>query len=138
MKLMIASDLHGSAACTRRLLEAYEREKPDALLLLGDILYHGPRNDLPEGYAPKDVISLLNGVADRILCVRGNCDTEVDQMVLTFPILQEQALIADGEYRIFLIHGHKGLSVSTPATLAEARMAGLTFPFFWGGVTITT
>ena len=74
MKLMIASDLHGSAFYCRQLLAAMEREQPDKLLLLGDILYHGPRNDLPEGYAPKEVIAMLNPLRERLLCVRGNCD----------------------------------------------------------------
>ena len=91
MKLMIASDLHGSAFYCRQLLAAMEREQPDKLLLLGDILYHGPRNDLPEGYAPKEVIAMLNPLRERLLCVRGNCDTEVDQMVLDFPILADYA-----------------------------------------------
>ena len=82
MKWMIASDIHGSEYYCRKLLEAYEREQADRLLLLGDILYHGPRNDLPKGYQPKKVIELLNRYKQDILCVRGNCDTEVDQMVL--------------------------------------------------------
>lgn len=110
MKLFIASDIHGSAYYCRRMLEKYRESGAERLVLLGDILYHGPRNDLPGEYAPKEVISMLNPMSSEIIAVRGNCDTEVDQMVLTFPILQEQALIADGEYRIFLIHGHKGLS----------------------------
>ena len=87
MKWMIASDIHGSAYYCRKLLEAYTEEKADRLLLLGDILYHGPRNDLPRDYAPREVIALLNERKNDIYCVRGNCDTEVDQMVLEFPIL---------------------------------------------------
>ena len=86
MKLMIASDLHGSAYYTAQLLEAYRREEPERLLLLGDLLYHGPRNDLPRGYGPKEVIAMLNPLADRLLSVRGNCEAEVDQMVLDFQI----------------------------------------------------
>ena len=86
MKLLIASDIHGSAYYCRKLLEAYKKEEADKLILLGDILYHGPRNDLPEEYAPKEVIAMLNPMKQEILCVRGNCDTEVDQMVLEFPI----------------------------------------------------
>ena len=82
MKLMIASDIHGSAFYCEQMLEAYQREEADRLLILGDILYHGPRNDLPEGYAPKEVISMLNPMKNHLLCVRGNCDTEVDQIVL--------------------------------------------------------
>ena len=92
---MIASDIHGSAYYCRELLEAYDREKADRLLLLGDILYHGPRNDLPKDYNPKEVIALLNQHKQDILCVRGNCDTEVDQMVLEFPVLADYCVIAD-------------------------------------------
>lgn len=106
MKLLIASDLHGSALYTGQLLERFEAENADRLVLLGDILYHGPRNDLPDGYAPKQVIELLNSCADRILCVRGNCDTEVDQMVLRFPIMADYGFIFDGERPIYLTHGH--------------------------------
>ena len=87
MKWMIASDIHGSALYCGQLLEAFYKEQADRLLLLGDILYHGPRNDLPEGYDPKAVIGMLNRERARLFCVRGNCDTEVDQMVLEFPIM---------------------------------------------------
>ncbi|MGM9637972.1 MAG: phosphodiesterase, partial [Butyricicoccaceae bacterium] len=106
MKWFIASDLHGSAVYCRRMLEAYRREGAHRLVLLGDVLYHGPRNDLPEGYAPKEVIAALNPLRDEILCVRGNCDTEVDQMVLDFPILADYALIADGGLTVYATHGH--------------------------------
>ena len=106
MKMLIASDIHGSAHYCRKLLDAWDREEPERVLLLGDILYHGPRNDLPEEYAPKEVIAMLNARKDRILCVRGNCDTEVDQMVLEFPILADYAWIAADECRIFATHGH--------------------------------
>ena len=107
MKYLIASDIHGSAFYCRKVLEAFEREGADRILLLGDILYHGPRNDLPLNYAPKEVIAMLNNLSSKILCVRGNCDTEVDQMVLTFPILAEYCLISQGEKMIFATHGHK-------------------------------
>lgn len=107
MKWFIASDLHGSASYCKEMLAAYKREEADRLVLLGDILYHGPRNDLPEGYAPKEVIAMLNPFKDEILCVRGNCDTEVDQMVLEFPILADYAVIADGGLNVYLTHGHK-------------------------------
>lgn len=107
MKLMIASDIHGSAAYCRKLVEAYKKECADKLILLGDILYHGPRNDLPDGYAPKEVIELLNPLSAEILCVRGNCDTEVDQMVLSFPVLTEQALIFADGVTMLATHGHK-------------------------------
>lgn len=106
MKWLIASDIHGSAYWCRRLLEKYAQEKADRLILLGDVLYHGPRNDLPDEYAPKKVIEMLNGVSDSILCVRGNCDTEVDQMVLKFPVLADYALLELGERMIYMTHGH--------------------------------
>ena len=106
MKWVIASDIHGSAYYCRALLDAYEKEQADRLLLLGDILYHGPRNDLPRDYAPKAVIAMLNPLAAEILCVRGNCDTEVDQMVLDFPVLADYALLAEGSTLIFATHGH--------------------------------
>ena len=106
MKIMIASDIHGSAFYCKKMLEAYNKENADKLLLLGDILYHGPRNDLPEGYAPKQVIAMLNPIADELLCVRGNCDTEVDQMVLPFPILADYADIPVGNRLMYCTHGH--------------------------------
>lgn len=106
MKWMIASDLHGAAGYVRRLLERFEQEGADRLLLLGDILYHGPRNDLPPEYAPKEVIALLTPYKDRIFCVRGNCDTEVDQMVLPFPILADYAVLSQGNRLIYATHGH--------------------------------
>ena len=106
MKWLIASDIHGSAYYCEKLLEAYRLEGADRMLLLGDILYHGPRNDLPEGYAPKKVIALLNERKDDILCVRGNCDTEVDQMVLDFPILADYAALSVGSRLIYATHGH--------------------------------
>ena len=106
MKWMIASDLHGSAVYCRRMIEAFEREDADRLLLLGDLLYHGPRNDLPEGYAPKEVIPMLNGMKPKLLCVRGNCDAEVDQMVLDFPILADYAVLPVGQRLVYATHGH--------------------------------
>jgi putative phosphoesterase len=106
MKWMIASDLHGSAVYCRRMIEAFEREGADRLLLLGDLLYHGPRNDLPEGYAPKEVMPLLNGMKPKLLCVRGNCDAEVDQMVLDFPILADYAVLPVGQRLVYATHGH--------------------------------
>ena len=107
MKLMIASDIHGSAFYCRKMLEAFKNEHADRLLLLGDILYHGPRNDLPKDYAPKEVISMLNGLKENILCVRGNCDTEVDQMVLEFPALNEQIFLSIDGTDMLAVHGHK-------------------------------
>lgn len=106
MKWLIASDIHGSAYYCKELLAAFEREKADKILLLGDILYHGPRNDLPREYAPKQVIEMLNAISNKILCVRGNCDTEVDQMVLSFPILADYAVLTHGDHLIYATHGH--------------------------------
>ena len=106
MKLMIASDIHGSAYYCKKLLEAYKFEQADKLLLLGDILYHGPRNDLPRDYNPKEVIAMLNPMKQELLCVRGNCDTEVDQMVLEFPILADYCFIELDGHTIFATHGH--------------------------------
>ena len=106
MKLMIASDIHGSAYYCKKLIEAYQREKADKLLILGDILYHGPRNDLPREYNPKEVIAMLNPLKQELLCVRGNCDTEVDQMVLEFPILADYCFLELDGHTIFATHGH--------------------------------
>lgn len=106
MKYMIASDIHGSAYYCKRLLERFEAERADRLLLLGDLLYHGPRNDLPKEYAPKQVIELLNAYADVIFCVRGNCEAEVDQMVLDFPVMAEYCMMSEGSALIMATHGH--------------------------------
>ena len=106
MKWMIASDLHGSYFYASQMQQAFEREQADRLLLLGDLLYHGPRNDLPRDYAPKKVIPMLSAMAERIIAVRGNCEAEVDQMVLPFPCLADYAeLLADGK-TFYLTHGH--------------------------------
>lgn len=117
MKLMIASDIHGSAFYCQKLLEAFCNEHADRLLLLGDILYHGPRNDLPKNYSPKEVISMLNGIKESILCVRGNCDTEVDQMVLEFPVLNEQIFLSIDGVDMLAVHGHKPFPASKPGTV---------------------
>lgn len=108
MKLLIASDIHGDAVCCQAMLDAFEREKADKILILGDILYHGPRNDLPEGYAPKKVIEMLNATSDKLICVRGNCEAEVDQMVLSFPVMSTTACVFDTEsnVEIYMSHGH--------------------------------
>ena len=106
MKWMIVSDIHGSAYYCRELLAAFEREGAQKLMLLGDVLYHGPRNDLPRDYAPKQVIEMLNAIKEKLLCVRGNCDTEVDQMVLNFPVLADYAILVAGERMIYATHGH--------------------------------
>lgn len=106
MKFLIASDIHGSAYYCNLLLEAVKEENADRILILGDILYHGPRNDLPLDYAPKKVIEMLNPLKDRLFCVRGNCDTEVDQMVLNFPVLADYCVIPVGDRLIYATHGH--------------------------------
>lgn len=107
MKLMFASDIHGAADCCAKMLKRFDEEGAEKLFLLGDILYHGPRNDLPEDYAPKRVIAMLNERKKQLMCVRGNCDTEVDQMVLEFPIMAEYALLYLDGRTVFLTHGHK-------------------------------
>ena len=113
MKLLVASDIHGAAAWCRRRRDAVEAESPDRVVLLGDLLYHGPRNDLPEGYAPKEVAAMLNGMADRVVAVRGNCEAEVDQMMREFPCLADYAVVLDaagggdgGVRELFCTHGH--------------------------------
>lgn len=117
MKLMIASDLHGSAYFTRKLMERYDRERPDKLLLLGDLLYHGPRNALPQDYSCPDVAFQLNAVKDRIVAVRGNCDCEVDQMVLEFPMMGDYALLEINGLSLYATHGHMW-SEACPPSLA--------------------
>lgn len=107
MKWMIASDIHGSALYCKQLLDAFDREGAGRLVLLGDLLYHGPRNDLPDGYAPKETLAMLNPRKNQLLCVRGNCDSEVDQMVLDFPILADYCILYLGERMIFATHGHR-------------------------------
>ena len=106
MKLMIASDIHGSARWCSAMLDAWRAERPEKLILLGDLLYHGPRNDLPDEYAPKKVIAMLNPLAAELVCVRGNCEAEVDQMVLDFPCMDDYATLDDGGQQLFLTHGH--------------------------------
>lgn len=106
MKLMFASDIHGSLPATERMLERFAQSGAQWLILLGDLLYHGPRNALPEGYAPSEVAEKLNAQASRIIAVRGNCDSEVDQMLLKFPITAPWQQVLTGRQRLFLTHGH--------------------------------
>ena len=106
MKLMFASDIHGSRSACEAVLAAYKAEGAERLVLLGDLLYHGPRNNLPDAYDPKGVIALLNGVKNELLCVRGNCDAEVDQMVLQFPIMADYALLFAAGKVLYATHGH--------------------------------
>ena len=121
MKLLIASDIHGDLESAKLVTEVFENEKCDKILLLGDLLYHGPRNDLPKTYAPKAVIELLNSYKDRILTVRGNCDTEVDQMVLSFPILADYAFLSLDGLSVFATHGHH-FNTQTPPALREGEI----------------
>jgi putative phosphoesterase len=114
MKLMIASDIHGSAFYCEKMINAYRKEKAEKLLLLGDILYHGPRNGLPKDYDPKQVIVMLNEIKGEILCVRGNCDAEIDQMVLDFPIMAEYCILYLDGHMIFATHGHKFNETNPP------------------------
>ncbi len=106
MKYMIASDIHGSAVFSEKLAEAFYREKADRLVLLGDLLYHGPRNGIPEGYDPQKTAEILNSLKDSVLCIHGNCDSEVDQLLIDFPITQEFGVLEHGKRLIFLTHGH--------------------------------
>lgn len=115
---MFASDIHGAADCCEKMLRRFDEEGAEKLFLLGDILYHGPRNDLPADYAPKKVIAMLNERKNQLLCVRGNCDTEVDQMVLEFPIMAEYALLYLDGRTVFLTHGHK-FNTDNPPLLNE-------------------
>ena len=118
MKWMIASDLHGSAYYCKKMVEAFEREGADRLLMLGDLLYHGPRNDLPRDYAPKEVIPMLNGLKNKLCCVRGNCEAEVDQMVLNFPVMADYCILPAGKKLIYATHGHI-YNGKNPPPLAE-------------------
>ena len=106
MNIMIASDIHGSAKYCKMMLKAFKAEKPDKILLLGDLLYHGPRNALPGEYDTKAVAEMLNGLKGSVMCVRGNCDAEVDLVMLEFPIMAEYCLLSVGKRTIFATHGH--------------------------------
>ena len=106
MRFLIASDIHGAEESAERIKELYESGSYDKLLLLGDLLYHGPRNDLPPSYNPKKVIGILSSLKESIISVRGNCEAEVDQMVLPFPVLSESAVVFADGHTIFMTHGH--------------------------------
>ena len=121
MKLLICSDIHGDLESCEKALEAFDREGADKLLLLGDILYHGPRNDLPPTYAPKGVIALLNPMKSKIIAVRGNCDAEVDQMVLDFPIMADCARLELDGLSVLATHGHHH-NTATPPPLAKGEI----------------
>ena len=126
MKLVIASDIHGSAEYCGKLVEAYKNEKADRLVLLGDVLYHGPRNDLPFGYEPKKVIAMLNPLAEEILCVNGNCDAEVDQMVLDFILQPGYIELEDNGKTLYFTHGHHLDDAPLPAKNGDVVFYGHT------------
>ena len=121
MKLIICSDIHGDLDSAKKIFEVYAKEGADKILILGDLLYHGPRNDLPPTYAPKEVIRLLNENKEKILCVRGNCDTEVDQMVLDFPILADYVYLSLDGLSVFATHGHPH-NTNTPPALRKGEI----------------
>ena len=106
MKLIVISDIHGSLKYTKNAIEIFNREEGDYIVILGDILYHGPRNPLPEEYNPKEVAETLNQYSDKIIAVRGNCDSEVDQMLLNFPCMGDYSIVLYNNKRLFLTHGH--------------------------------
>ncbi|MBT9775870.1 phosphodiesterase [Clostridium sp. MCC353] len=106
MKYLFASDIHGSAYYCKKVLDVYKNSGAQRLILLGDILYHGPRNELPKDYNPKEVFAMLNELKDEIYAIRGNCDSEVDQMVLEFPMMADYALLALNGKTFYATHGH--------------------------------
>lgn len=106
MKILVFSDIHGCASACEKALNQYVSRNCDMMLILGDILYHGPRNNIPENYDPKAVVSMLNPLADKIMACRGNCDAEVDQMLLEFPVMADYVLVNDCGTKIFATHGH--------------------------------
>ena len=122
MRFLVVSDLHGDEFWAGRAAEALREEEADRLVLLGDILYHGPRNDLPEHYAPKKVIEILNPLSDRILAVRGNCEAEVDQMVLNFPVMADYMYIVSGDVPFFVTHGHLYNPESLPPVITPGSV----------------
>ncbi|MCL1948635.1 MAG: phosphodiesterase [Turicibacter sp.] len=125
MKYIIASDIHGSAKYAREVLRIFEQEQADYLLLLGDLLYHGPRNPLPQDYAPQEVAVVLNSLKEKIIAVRGNCDSEVDQMLLDFPIMSDSNMLPFENRKIMLSHGHVYHEENLPKNL----VAGDVFMF---------
>ena len=126
MKLIIASDIHGSAYWCAKLCELIEKESPDRVVLLGDLLYHGPRNDLPRDYAPKQVIPMLSALKEKILAVRGNCEAEVDQMVLPFACMADYALLECDGISMYLTHGHHANPDNLPALSGGVFLSGHT------------
>lgn len=126
MKYLIASDIHGSLPRLEKVLSFYESNKYDMLCILGDIMNYGPRNGLPEGLDAMGIANRLNEMADKIVAVRGNCDSEVDQMLLSFPIMSDYAILVTGGKRIFLTHGHKYNDEQRPTHGIDALFYGHT------------
>ena len=127
MKWLIASDIHGSEYYCRKVLETFDREGAERMLLLGDVLYHGPRNDLPRDYCPRAVAELLNAREGSVIGVRGNCDAEIDQAVLRFPIMAEYALLCEDSLTVFATHGHLyNLDCLPPLRFGEILLHGHT------------
>lgn len=114
MKLMFLSDIHGSVFYAKQALEIFEKEEADYLIILGDVLYHGPRNPLPKDYDPKEVAPLLNEYREKIIAVRGNCDSEVDQMMLDYPMMSDYSTVLYNKKRIFVTHGHVYNQINMP------------------------
>ncbi len=121
MRWMVASDIHGSSYYCQKMVAAFESESADKLLLLGDLLYHGPRNDLPRDYDPKAVISMLNSLRKDILCIQGNCEAPVDQMVLDFPVLNPYGFIQVGNHFVYCTHGHLDLPKIEEGTIISGH-----------------
>lgn len=123
MKIMIASDLHGSSYYANKLVEIKEKEKADKLIILGDIFNHGPRNPFPEKYAPMDVASVLNGIKEDLIVVKGNCDSQVDTLISEFDFIEDMCLYIDGK-SVFLTHGHVYNKDNMPKTKFDAIIYG--------------
>ena len=132
MKYLICSDIHGSKSACKKAIDFFYDFKCDKILILGDILYHGPRNDLPPGHDPKGVITLLNPLAEKILACRGNCDAEVDQMVLNFPCMADYVLIEDNGTPIFCTHGHVFAPLKMDGKVPEGCEKGAKKPLIKG------
>lgn len=123
MKIMIASDVHGSAACLKKLIDRFNIEKAEKLFLLGDIYNHGPRNPFPEGYAPMEVADILNGMKEKLVVIKGNCDSEVDCMISEFDFVENAVILSDGK-TVFLTHGHVYNKEAMPKTSFDCIIYG--------------
>lgn len=126
MKIMVISDIHGKVPALETALQIYKKNEFERLFILGDILYHGPRNPLPEGYHPAAIVDLLNPLKHEILATRGNCDSEVDQMLLDFPIMGDYSLFMQSSRRFVLTHGHLDTSRVPSLQPGDVRLSGHT------------